>query len=95
MDCIDLKGKTLWFQSPQWGSNSKDLIELTIEVTKLFQSPQWGSNSKEHEYMRGSKAYKFQSPQWGSNSKEKAVLISQVGICFSPRNGEVILKPVN
>ena len=36
--------------------------------------------------------YKFQSPQWGSNSKEKAVLISQVGICFSPRNGEVILK---
>ena len=35
------------FQSPQWGSNSKDNIELDSVVSAYkFQSPQWGSNSK-------------------------------------------------
>ena len=35
----------------------------------------------------------FQSPQWGSNSKgEKPNWFDSINQCFSPRNGEVILK---
>ena len=34
------------FQSPQWGSNSKEDPAEDAEVIFLFQSPQWGSNSK-------------------------------------------------
>ena len=34
------------FQSPQWGSNSKDDEEYNCGVCIGFQSPQWGSNSK-------------------------------------------------
>ena len=34
----------------------------------------------------------FQSPQWGSNSKGKDEKSVAIGPCFSPRNGEVILK---
>ena len=35
-----------WFQSPQWGSNSKDGRYFTSPIGTGFQSPQWGSNSK-------------------------------------------------
>ena len=35
-----------WFQSPQWGSNSKDFIVAGQLSSYEFQSPQWGSNSK-------------------------------------------------
>ena len=40
----------LLFQSPQWGSNSKDYLGQQIIVLENteFQSPQWGSNSKVH-----------------------------------------------
>ena len=35
----------------------------------------------------------FQSPQWGDNSKDdKYLLIKEKDGCFSPRNGEIILK---
>ena len=34
------------FQSPQWGSNSKDSIFNFDWIIFTFQSPQWGSNSK-------------------------------------------------
>ena len=37
------------FQSPQWGSNSKDglyFYGLRFNLKVKFQSPQWGSNSK-------------------------------------------------
>ena len=34
------------FQSPQWGSNSKDEHNIKTKHFKRFQSPQWGSNSK-------------------------------------------------
>ena len=37
------------FQSPQWGSNSKELFADCYEwLVNAFQSPQWGSNSKEY-----------------------------------------------
>ena len=36
--------------------------------------------------------FKFQSPQWGSNSKDCAHNGLSLKDCFSPRNGEVILK---
>ena len=34
------------FQSPQWGSNSKEQVSAFVEWYGGFQSPQWGSNSK-------------------------------------------------
>ena len=34
------------FQSPQWGSNSKDYDPNEYDFDCWFQSPQWGSNSK-------------------------------------------------
>ena len=34
------------FQSPQWGSNSKDVEFQSNLYRSRFQSPQWGSNSK-------------------------------------------------
>ena len=37
---------------------------------------------------------KFQSPQWGSNSKVCDVIGNEIAACFSPRNGEVILKTI-
>ena len=41
------------FQSPQWGSNSKDsILGHATEVTMMFQSPQWGSNSKDKKTNR-------------------------------------------
>ena len=35
---------------------------------------------------------RFQSPQWGSNSKGLGLGWERLKSCFSPRNGEVILK---
>ena len=40
------------FQSPQWGSNSKEGVTLPRLLDELFQSPQWGSNSKEEQQER-------------------------------------------
>ena len=37
----------------------------------------------------------FQSPQWGNNSKDTLETMSQFSECFSPRNGEIILKESN
>ena len=34
----------------------------------------------------------FQSPQWGSNSKTVIINLPEEQVCFSPRNGEVILN---
>ena len=34
------------FQSPQWGSNSKEEQLHQVRYYHRFQSPQWGSNSK-------------------------------------------------
>ena len=34
------------FQSPQWGSNSKEKELKELVAVVAFQSPQWGSNSK-------------------------------------------------
>ena len=34
------------------------------------------------------------SPQWGSNSKGAMLAFGEVDSPFSPRNGEVILKPM-
>ena len=59
----------------------------------MFQSPQWGSNSKGLEKTKRRLAKRwFQSPQWGSNSKVWQAMPSVMLACFSPRNGEVILK---
>ena len=38
--------KTTEFQSPQWGSNSKNGGYAAQPAAQEFQSPQWGSNSK-------------------------------------------------
>ena len=62
------------FQSPQWGSNSKESKHASRgSALTEFQSPQWGSNSKELPVVVKEKPEEFQSPQWGSNSKEKPV----------------------
>ena len=42
-----MKATEFLFQSPQWGSNSKDLQDALFSDLWGFQSPQWGSNSKE------------------------------------------------
>ena len=59
----------------------------------MFQSPQWGKCSKVDKAEVTSSYDKFQSPQWGKCSKEKNfhsnILITA---CFSPRNGESVLK---
>ena len=39
------------FQSPQWGSNSKNNTAGATPAEYEFQSPQWGSNSKTEEDM--------------------------------------------
>ena len=57
------------FQSPQWGSNSKDTRPDNAVTYNEFQSPQWGSNSKDVQEKYKGFALEFQSPQWGSNSK--------------------------
>ena len=58
------------FQSPQWGSNSKDNVIVVVGTDGvLFQSPQWGSNSKDLAGQLPIWSRMFQSPQWGSNSK--------------------------
>ena len=82
------------FQSPQWGSNSKDIAKTFVDIVIAFQSPQWGSNSKERytEECAGVIEFEFQSPQWGSNSKVMEIDSSTTLLRFSPRNGEVILK---
>ena len=59
------------FQSPQWGSNSKDGVMKATEFLGLFQSPQWGSNSKDRTPKGASWMNGFQSPQWRNNSKVK------------------------
>ena len=57
------------FQSPQWGSNSKEKLSKRERFGVLFQSPQWGSNSKGDQLVCEIILALFQSPQWGSNSK--------------------------
>ena len=52
---FDLELKFL-FQSPQWGSNSKDYVSRTINLPFKFQSPQWGSNSKGQQNLINSKS---------------------------------------
>ena len=77
-----------WFQSPQWGDNSKADIEDVGTITNKFQSPQWGDNSKESFMGICSEVGVFQSPQWGDNSKVKTAKKSTIGFqCFSPRIG--------
>ena len=88
------KWKILRFQSPQWGSNSKDKLDHIDGQCYGFQSPQWGSNSKERREAAVIAGLEFQSPQWGSNSKVKYPKMGNHEFMrFSPRNGEVILKP--
>ena len=62
-------GENFVFQSPQWGSNSKDRQIRQPPLLVEFQSPQWGSNSKVGALFMLSQQKSFQSPQWGSNSK--------------------------
>ena len=57
------------FQSPQWGSNSKEGTFYAVKNVLAFQSPQWGSNSKVLKEDVLCNTHLFQSPQWGSNSK--------------------------
>ena len=79
--------------SPQWGDNSKEYEFECIEVIDTFQSPQWGDNSKVLDCRVTILNRMFQSPQWGSNSKgDLLTRQNQWRKCFSPRNGEVILK---
>ena len=52
------------FQSPQWGSNSKVMVDSSREVLEAFQSPQWGDNSKEKQNTITIRVKSFQSPQW-------------------------------
>ena len=63
------------FQSPQWGSNSKEIVKRHDSTIAEFQSPQWGSNSKEYESECQKAISLFQSPQWGSNSKVTEALV--------------------
>ena len=80
------------FQSPQWGSNSKEAPSSPEKVFLLFQSPQWGSNSKGNVLTKGLRLSSF-SPRNGEVILKKT---NSSGFCvrrsFSPRNGEVILK---
>ena len=80
------------FQSPQWGSNSKELIKCSSLMNFVFQSPQWGSNSKSI-MLSMKKILDGFSPRNGEvilkwHHRKRRVL----GESFSPRNGEVILK---
>ncbi len=72
-----------------------DMCTMGKRLMLFCMAPQWGSNSKAVEFIKEMFLKLFQAPQWGSNSK---VPIFQVGCakqsCFSPRNGEVILKLV-
>ena len=52
------------FQSPQWGSNSKEAPSSPEKVFLLFQSPQWGSNSKGNVLTKGLRLSSF-SPRNG------------------------------
>ena len=81
--------RSIWFQSPQWGSNSKDLTQVfNILCLLLFQSPQWGSNSKVSGHLSGNVTNRFQSPQWGSNSKAGKNLVKNLILKFqSPQWG--------
>ena len=81
------------FQSPQWGSNSKVFLQKMYACYDMeFQSPQWGSNSKDEDTQLKGNPQSFQSPQWGSNSKGVYRERNRCRSCFSPLNGEVILK---
>ena len=81
------------FQSPQWGDNSKVIQKRnSIILDTMFQSPQWGDNSKVRVKKDKWGTERFQSPQWGDNSKVVAWVLRGPYSCFSPRNGEIILK---
>ena len=83
------------FQSPQWGDNSKEVAAMTYICNKdKFQSPQWGDNSKGRCFATSCVQLKrFQSPQWGDNSKDRwRLILVPLPKCFSPHNGEIILK---
>ena len=83
----------IWFQSPQWGSNSKAIVSVPKSGRIAFQSPQWGSNSKEAESTAEVNAPNSFSPRNGEVILKCRIPIYKWDcIGFSPRNGEVILK---
>ena len=57
------------FQSPQWGSNSKDNQFLKIFLTQSFSPRNGEAILKVKDEANGYSFKEFQSPQWGSNSK--------------------------
>ena len=80
------------FQSPQWGSNSKEVYRKTMcEVTE-FPSPIWGVIIKE----KGSELYVYYSfrPRNGEVilKKMEHSNLGRYEASFSPRNGEIVLK---
>ena len=68
----DLSNRSITFQSPQWGSNSKEACEVFNLGGKMGFSPRNGEvilKTTNCSFKMGGR--KFQSPQWGSNSKEE------------------------
>ena len=80
------------FQSPQWGSNSKEEAYSEMVSSDEFQSPQWGSNSKAVKDVLKAMPLGF-SPRNGEVIlKIMKIIEGLIMAGFSPRNGEVILK---
>ena len=81
------------FQSPQWGSNSKEKEKEVYEKCLSFSPRNGEVILKECAGHMQHRLPSFQSPQWGSNSKAGVTWTVHHGSeSFSPRNGEVILK---
>ena len=57
------------FQSPQWGSNSKNSISLKAHTGLKCFSPLSGEVILKLIGSDRATVREFQSPQWGSNSK--------------------------
>ena len=80
------------FQSPQWGSNSKDTALILQLNVGTFQSPQWGSNSKANTNERIITLSDFSPRNGEAILKYQPMSVEYKEVSFSPRNGEAILK---
>ena len=91
---ISATNKFFSFQSPQWGSNSKEIHKLRNMYPILSFSPRNGEVIlKYHVFFRFTYYWRF-SPRNGEVILKKTLkfVVLLLLECFSPRNGEVILK---
>ena len=79
----------MWrFQSPQWGSNSKEENSFRDFEGQSFSPLNGEVILKSKDEQRKIVAERFQSPQWGSNSKAVETYFVEVPVSFqSPQWG--------